>query len=257
MIAYVFSLSNNSDEQNYAYMALMLVQSIKEACPTAHIYCGLFTDQQPSSGLINALRLSCNIIEDPRLHVQGKDDYFLREYTCWYFTHIEDLTERYTQVVYTDIDVLHFKPIPPLPPSSIYTEPMPEIVKKEELLYNKETVFFNWVNVLTPTNKGAWDIDFDLRRNDAERAFTENVECLRLKQVKPEFGAIYPVRVLTEQSSCFHYDNFEQRGYFYKLRDHPAWRRYKGYIKLFSSRYYEDYWERKELGVEDRCRIIN
>lgn len=255
--AYVFSLSDNADERNYSYMALMLVKSIKDACSDADVYCGIFTNHPPPDSVIRSLEQSCTIVKDVQLQVSGNDDYFLREYTCWYFSHVLDLTKQYNKVVYTDIDVLHFKPIPDLTSNEIYAEPMPEIVKKEELLYNKETVFFNWLNVLTPTNKAAWEIDFSTRRNDAERAFTENIERLGLMPIKPTFGAIYPVRPLTYDSSCFHYDNFEQRGYFYKLRRHPAWRKYKVYLGMFSERYYENYWERKQLGLEDRVMRIS
>lgn len=254
--AYVFSISDNADEHNYACMALMLVDSVLAACPDASLYCGVFTNHPPAKSVLNILSKNCHIIADTRLSVSGVDNYFLREYTCWYFSNVLDLTAQYDKVVYTDIDVLHFSQIPQVPPHSIYVEPMPDVVKAEELSYKRSKVFFNWVNIITKTNKCAWDIDFGLREQDAERAFTENIEKYGLNQIRNDFGAIYPVKPLTDHSACFHYDNFEQRGYFYKLRGHRAWMRYKKYLPLFSTRYYNDYWERKAAGLPDEVREI-
>lgn len=243
-------------------MCYILILSLKLTNPDIKIFCGLFTDLSLNidNNLLRFLKKNCTVIIDKKFNVSGIDNYFLRQYTCWYFSHIYDLTQKYDNVIYTDIDVVFLKKFNfYLNDNQVLIEEMPQIVKNEELTYNSEKIFFNWIDIITKSNKFIYEMNYN--NNDVQEKtefyYTLNILNSNLKQIKNNFGAIYPVKKLNDDSICFHYDNFDQRGYYYKLKSHKYFKKFDIFAKKYFSRnYLNNYWESKFNNTEIQIKTL-
>ena len=163
--AIVFSIEKNIDEDKYEYMSILLALSILDQMPEVDVYCGIFTNREPDYKVIEALdRYGVKIVKDLQFKVPDDSiNYFLRNYTKFYFSNKMNLLEKYENFVYLDIDVLVLKPLDfDNFSNKIYTERVPMGIKLLEEEYTGEVnhdLFFNWFDVITIDNKHIYDMD--------------------------------------------------------------------------------------------------
>lgn len=254
--AIIFSVEANIEEYKYEYMAALLANSIKSVMPEIKMYCGIFTNRLPDINLIETLeRLGVTVIKDIQFNVEPDSvNYFLRNYTKYYFSNIYNLLDEYEKIIYLDIDVLLLRPLQINKLDGYqYAEKVPSCIKKFEEKYTglvHHNLIYNWFDVIGNENKHIYELDYEAigicKQSDIEiskRIFKSKLELIEMTD-----SAYYPKRALTLETQLFHYDGFIDSGYFEKLRDtHMA--EYRKY-KLMATEVFgmkitneENYWE--------------
>ena len=206
--------------ENQEYFSEVLVESLKETNPDIPLYC-LLNIHEIDFRLINYLRLNTNIVYNKKDYKNSIDleNNYLRNYCCYYFSHVYDLTNEYDYVIYVDIDVIFLNKIHfTLPEDCLYVEEMPDEIKKFDLNYSFEHIFFNWIDVITKQNKFIHRFNNNYY-NYAEREYSQEVLKSGFKLISQPLGAIYPYKPLSKSSICFHYDDVNKFSYFSKLKD--------------------------------------
>ena len=257
--AFIFSVDDNPNEENYSKMALLLIRSIKDTNPDIDIHCGIFTDRI-SSDILNEIaeefpevNIHLNIVFSG-CETQGSN-YFLRNYTCWYFGEL--LLKDYDQLIYVDIDAIVLKEFNyTLEENSIVVEQVPDSIKKLEepwIGVVKGNLYYNWWTIITPSNLFIWDMPYF----DSNELLIEKNACVevsarinrsKLKIINQEFGAYYPKHKLTSESVLFHYDGFIDSGSFWRLKAYSKklYKKYKLYTETILGLNNEnntDYWK--------------
>lgn len=232
-----FTVSQNSDEHNYEYMSALLVESLKITNPTLNRVC-MIAPGLPK-GLVGYLEKNCEVISLNHTP-SGHDDYYMRPLG------IVKLWEHLgSDFLYTDIDVVFLKSLDyEVTRDSILAELMPDFIAKEEMV-DTNTVF-SWLTHVTNENIKVFDMEFKSQhvKDNWHWYFTKNVERIGIDVNQFTQGAIYPIRPLTNETQAFHYDNFINRGYYYKLKNHPLFSQIDRFRKLwFTDQYLPEYWE--------------
>jgi len=224
--AIVFSLERSNNEPQYEALSVLLAKSIRESSTDVDIYCGIFTNRHPSQSVINKLETyDVNVITDCRFDVEPDSiNYFLRNYCCYYFSHLHNLLEKYDRIIYLDIDVLVLRNISTLQLSdnSVLVEQVPDNILEFEKDYIgtvDHPLYYNWISVINNTNKHIWNINYNentyLKQSDI--LVSQNINSSDLKIVHQEIGAYYPKSKLVPSTIAFHYDGFIDSGSFWRL----------------------------------------
>ena len=233
--------------QSQEYFSEVLVESLKDTNPEISRYC-LLNIHDLDFKLIKYLKKNNNIVYYKNEYKNAIDleNNYLRNYCCYYFSHIYDLTLKYKYVIYVDIDVVFLNKINfALPDNSLFVEEMPKEIKTFDLTYTSEHVFLNWIDVITSQNKFVHQFN-DTYYNYAEREYSKEVLKSGLTLLSQNFGAIYPVKPLTKDSVCFHYDDVNRFSYFSKLKElYPdQYIKYKNILsKHFNVLECQNFWE--------------
>jgi len=238
-ICIIFSFESGVDEYGYEEMAALLSYSIKKNMPNVSVYCGCFTNNLPGDKILKILKgNNVEVIKDYQFNSGNKNNYFLRNYTKYYFTHIYNLLEQYKKVIYLDIDCIVLSDFRKLINTNLICEEVPDkIIKKEELILNRKLpkkLFYNWIQVLTNNNKYLYDLDYNKLRHekDSDILISERIIKDNIKYTQPDFTAYYPKRDL-KNKYIFHYDGFIDSGSFYKLGEYLEFKNiYLYYIKV-------------------------
>lgn len=249
--AFILSVDDNPNEENYQMMALLLIKSIIDTNPNCDIYCGIFTDRFPTSVIKEIekhypeVNIHINIVfPDTQLN---QSNYFLRNYTCWYFADkLLGDQPKYEQLIYIDMDAIVLKKIDfALEPNAVIVEEVPESIKLTEEKYIgvvKHQLFYNWWTIITSSNKYIWDINYEdinllLGKNsciEISKRILDNVKKGNLKIIDQTMGAYYPKHELTPESILFHYDGFIDSGSFWRLKEFnkKLFKKYRLYAEL-------------------------
>jgi lipopolysaccharide biosynthesis glycosyltransferase len=227
--AVIFALEDSKNEPNYEKLALIMIKSLLDTNPDIDIYCGIFTNRTPSNKTIQALKDSgVHVIEDIQFEVaEDSINYFLRNYCCYYFTHLNNLLERYDRIIYLDIDVIVLDSLDKIqiPNNSILVEQVPDNILEFEKPYIgsiDHSLYYNWISVLNNTNKHVYDIDYynNTHLKQSDILVSQNINNSDLKIIDQTIGAYYPKHELSNNTVVFHYDGFIDSGSFYKLEEH-------------------------------------
>lgn len=224
----VFSVENSDSEPNFEKMSVLLANSIRDTMPNVDVFCGMFTNRNISEPTLKMLKAkNVTIIEDEKFIVDSNSiNFFLRNYTKYYFTHEMNLLEDYDYVLYVDIDVIFIKPFNvTIPNNSIIVEEVPEYIKnskeKDYIGIVSIPLYYNWYDIITNDNKHIFDInykEYDICKT-SDIVISKNITNSSLELIPQTVGAYYPKHGLNNESQLFHYDGFIDSGYFYKLKD--------------------------------------
>lgn len=238
--AVIFSLENSNNEPNYEKLSLLLSKSLKDTNADVDVYCGIFTDRQPSKSVLDLLTENgTTIINDIRFRVEENSiNYFLRNYCCYYFSHVVNLLEKYDRLIYLDIDVLVLSSLDEIdiPDNAVIVEQVPENILKFEKSYIGTVdypLYYNWYSIINKTNKHIYDIDYinNTYLKESDKLVSQNINNSKLDIIHQTVGAYYPKHALNSNTVLFHYDGFIDSGNFYKLEDYdqPLYRKYFAY----------------------------
>ncbi|MDA9953495.1 hypothetical protein N9D61_04040 [Planktomarina sp.] len=224
--AVIFSLERSNNEPQYEALSVLLTKSIRETSPETDIYCGIFTNRQPSQSIIKQLQsYDVNILKDCRFDVEPDSvNYFLRNYCCYYFSHLHNLLEKYDRLIYLDIDVLVLRNISTvnIPDNSVLVEQVPDNILEFEKDYIgtvDHPLYYNWISVINNTNKQVYDIDYksNTHLKQSDILVSKNINASNLRIIDQDIGAYYPKSKLKPYTVAFHYDGFIDSGSFWRL----------------------------------------
>lgn len=219
------------------WLVVLLVYSIRKF-NSDDLYC--LTDiKYINPKLLLYLKRYCNISFvdiSNLLETSDKEYIHLRNYICWYFSYVKDLTEYYTNVIYLDIDVCLLNSITfILPDNNIIVEPIPEKIRHYE--YKKGSgvnnpKFMNWCDIITSRNKSIHLYDFSNADTICEQ-YDYNVEKSKLKKIIMPYSSIYPVRPIQTNTIFFHYDDLTFTSYFDKLKITKYYNEYSSILRKY------------------------
>lgn len=220
---YCFVFCVFKSKQSHEYFSEVLTETLKASNPNIDRYC-LLNIHEIDFKLIKYLKQNNNILYYRNDYFKSKDleNNYLRNYCCYYFSHIYDLTLKYKYVIYVDTDVLFLNKFNfILNDNEILIEEFPDNIKKFDLNYSLEHVYFNWIDIITENNKFIHKFNNNYY-NFAEREYSKEVikaSNSGFKLIPQNFGAIYPIKPLNKNTVCFHYDDVNKFSYFEKLKD--------------------------------------
>lgn len=255
--AVVFALDASNNEPQYEALSVLLVKSILENSPDIDIYCGVFTQRTPSDKIKALLKdSSVKIIEDPRFLVKPNSiNYFLRNYCCYYFSHVNNLLDAYDDFLYIDIDVLVLRNLKSIsiPANSVLVERVPENILEFEKDYIgtiDHALYYNWISVINNTNKHIWNIDYNKNQylKQSDILVSQNINNSDLRIIDQDIGAYYPKRKLVPSTVAFHYDGFIDSGSFWKLEGffpqmHKKYLAYAKYVLNITQENNKRFWD--------------
>ena len=206
-------------------MAMLLAHSIRQHMPKIDVYCGSFTNHQPSKLAIDWFKnCNVNLIQDPVFNNIGEDDSytFLRTFTKDYFA--KKLLGQYDFLVYLDIDAVLLKPLSfdfnPMSPM-VLVEPMPDWILKfhaQHLVGFTGNLYYNWISIINGYNEHLYSLDFNnpqvLYQHTADKMVSNNIDNSNLSIIEQHMGGYHCFKPLTQDHQLYHYDAFAEDGTF-------------------------------------------